>query len=110
MSAPSRNRFAQEVALGALLHFVGMALLSAGLFLLIHIPPRAASLDPLILFLHRIYDVLYLPLAAVRWLWPGEASPWWLNLSVRLLGHTLVGMASALVVRTCGRLRSGADG
>ena len=95
MSSPLHSRFAQETALGALLHFIALALLAACLFLLIHIPPRAASLDPLILFFHWIYEGLYLPIAAIRWLWPGETSPWWLNLSVRIIGHGVVGVAGA---------------
>ncbi len=95
MPSSRQKRFAQEAALGALLHFIALTLLAGGMFLLVHIPPRAAPMDSLILFFQWIYDVLYSPLAALRWLWPGEASPWWLNAGVRVLGHALVGTAAA---------------
>lgn len=95
MFSGRQKRFAQEAALGALLHFIALTLLAGGLFLLAHVPPRAAAMDSLILIFQWVYEVLYFPLASLRWLWPGEASPWWLNGAVRLLGHTLVGAALA---------------
>ncbi len=95
MSSLLERPFVRVALLCGILHFVLLGLLAGLLFLLSHIPPRAANLDPLILFFQWIYDILYLPIATVRWLWPGESSPWLLNIMARIGGSAMVGLAGA---------------
>lgn len=90
-------------AFWAFLHFVVLALMSGLIFLLAHVPPKAVNLDSLILATHWVYGVFYSPIAFLRWLWPGESSPWVLNVLLRAAGSALVGAVIAALVETGNR-------
>jgi len=90
-------------AFWALIHFVALGLISGLIFVLAHIPPKAVNLDSLILAVHWVYDLFYTPIALVRWLWPGESSPWVLNVLLRVLGSGLVGAAAAGLLEAANR-------
>ncbi len=95
MSKLLERPFTRTAALWAVLHFVMLGLLAGLLYLLIHIPPKAANLDPLILAAQWVADVIYFPILALRWLWPGESSPWLLNVLTRLGGSVVFGLGIA---------------
>lgn len=90
--------FVRDAALWAILHFVALGMMSGLLYLVVHISPRAVNLDSLILVLHGMFRLIYLPIAALRGLWPGETSPWALNAFVRLGGSVLFGVAVAWLI------------
>jgi len=63
-----------QILLFALIHYVLLLALAGLIFLIIHIPPKAVSLDSLILVLSQVETVLTAPRRLFIWLWPGEAT------------------------------------
>lgn len=90
--------FFRNTVLWCILHFIALSLMSGLLYLVIHISPQAVNLDSLILLLHAVFKALYLPIAALRGLWPGETSPWAINFLARAGGSVLVGVAAAWLI------------
>lgn len=69
----------RQIILFALLHFLVLNLLAGAVFLLSHLPTSVLHFDPLILFLERMHRILWFPRDLLRWLWPGERTPAFLN-------------------------------
>jgi hypothetical protein len=92
------QHFFRNTVMWGILHFVAISLMSGLLYLVIHISPQAGNLDSLILVLHAIYKALYLPIAALRGLWPGETSLSAINFFARAGGSVLVGVAVAWLI------------
>lgn len=90
--------FIRDAALWTVLHFVALGIMSVLLSVVVHISPRAVNLDSLILVLHGIYQAIYLPIAALRGLWPGETSPGALNFLARAGGSVLFGIVFACLI------------
>ena len=72
----------------ALLHFLVLNTLAGAVYILSHLPPSVLPFDPLILLLERVHRVLWFPRDLLRWLWPGERTPGFLNWLLLVL-HSL---------------------
>ena len=78
-----------------LLHYAVLLALAGLIFLLNHIPPKAVNLDPLILVLFKVEQVLTAPRRILLWLYPGETTPRWLPFALNLLNSLVWGAALA---------------
>ncbi|MBI3851435.1 MAG: hypothetical protein HY298_14340 [Verrucomicrobia bacterium] len=85
------QRFLRLAVLFSLLHFVAMVSVDGVIFLLAHVPPKAANLDAPIRGLQWLYEVLHAPRMVLRSLWPGESSPLWLNWLLTVLNSVAWG-------------------
>jgi hypothetical protein len=94
--APSpRRRFVRSALLFGLLQYAVLLLLAGLIFLLNHIPPKAVSLDPLILVLFRVEQVLTAPRRILLWLCPGESTPRGLPFALAVFNSVVWGVALA---------------
>jgi hypothetical protein len=71
------------------------------IFLAAHVPPKAVDLDAPIRGLQTGYEILRAPRLVLRWLWPGESSPLWLNWLLTILNSLVwgVGLAGLKILR-----------
>ena len=76
---PFDRALTRQIVWFALLHFVVLNALAGAVYLLSHLPTSVLHFDPLILFLERVHRMLWFPRDLLRWLWPGERTPGWLN-------------------------------
>jgi hypothetical protein len=65
------------------------------IFLAAHVPPKAVNLDAPIRALQWVYEILRAPRSVLRWLWPGEGSPLWLNWLLTILNSLVWGTGLA---------------
>lgn len=79
---------ARQIVLFALLHFLVLNTLAGVAYLLGHLPTSVLPFDSFILFLERLHRLLWFPRDLLRWLWPGERTPGFLNW-VLLVLHSL---------------------
>lgn len=89
------RRFLKLVVLFSLLHFAAIVSVDGVIFLLAHVPPKAANLDAPIRGLQWAYEILRAPRMVLRWLWPGEYSPLWLNWLLTFLNSLIWGCGLA---------------
>ena len=87
--------FPRQVILFGLLYYLVFLALDAVIYLLSHVPPKAVELNSLVLFLFDLERVLAAPKTFLRWLWPGESTPRYLNLLVTLLNCVVWGLVLA---------------
>ena len=89
------KRFILQAILFGLAQYLVYQCLEGLIFLLAHFPPRVVSLDWLILGLTGTEKFLIAPKLFLRWLWPGQSSPGWLNFFLLVANSLAWGVALA---------------
>ena len=74
------------------LFYLFVLLLRGLVFLFSHVP-AASALDRVVLGLVSVEGVLMAPKNFLRWLWPAQATPAFLNLTLTILNSLLWGIA-----------------
>jgi hypothetical protein len=99
------RQFLKQVLLGVFVYLSVVLALEALVFVLSHIPPMAANLDPLVAPLARVEIALLWSKQLLRSLWPGETSSRLLLWSVTVANWLLWGFLLALLWRLWRRVR-----
>lgn len=99
-----KNRWVRSVLLWAVAHIACLVLLDNFIFLLSHLP-NVINLDGVILFLTSVHQILKAPRRVLRWLWPGETTPWLINLLLPVANSLVWGAALAGLQRLKQRRR-----
>jgi hypothetical protein len=97
--------FLKQVLVGAFVYVSVVLVLEFLVFVLSHIPPVAANLDPLITPIARLEAALLWSKQLLRSLWPGESTPRLLLWAVTFINWILWGFLLAWVWRGWRRLR-----
>ena len=86
----------------AALHFLALKSADFLLFFLTHLPPVVFNIDGVISVALAGFRILYFPRHQLRLLWPGEATPGWVNVAAAVAASLVWGMAitAFLAVRT----------
>jgi hypothetical protein len=95
----SKRRVLKSVLLFALLHYAVWQCVGFAIFLLSHLPPKVVSLDPAILVLVQIENVLVAFRKFLLWLWPTEGTPGGLGLALTVINSLLWGVMAVAVRR-----------
>jgi hypothetical protein len=83
------RRTVTQVLVFAVLYFLVLELLDGLIFLLSHVPPKAANLDGLILKFYAVERLLAAPRGFLRSLWPWESTPPGFNILLTILNCLL---------------------
>src|SRR5262245_2721404 len=84
--------FLKFTILFAVLHYLVLLGLEGGTFLLAHLPTSVLHLDVVILGLTKLIQVLRWPRLLMTAMWPGEATPGFLNLVLTILNSVVWGI------------------
>jgi hypothetical protein len=95
----------KQILLGAFVYVSVVLVLEFLVFVLSHIPPVAANLDPLIKPIAQLEMALLWSKQLLRSLWPGETTPRLLLWAVTLINWLLWGALLAMAWRGWRRLR-----
>lgn len=79
-------------------HYALLKALDGMIFLLAHLPPKAANLDTVILMLNKVETILVAPRIFLRWLWQNETTPQALNIFLIILNSLLWGILFAVLL------------
>ena len=80
-------------------HYLSLHLLAGLVFLIAHVPPTVVNLDPVILALSWMGNILVGPRLLLRHLWISEMTPGWLTVGLTVLNSLIWGLAMATVLR-----------
>lgn len=86
------NRRTVQVLVFSVFYFLVLELLDGLIFLLSHVPPKAANLDGLILKFYAVERLLAAPRGLLRSLWPWESTPPGFNILLTILNCLLWGL------------------
>ncbi|HEX4647007.1 MAG TPA: hypothetical protein VH598_15495, partial [Verrucomicrobiae bacterium] len=89
------RRTVTQILIFSVLYYLVFLLLNGLIFLLSHVPPKAANLDGLILKFYTVERLLAAPRGFLRALWPWESTPPGFNVLLTILTCLLCGAGLA---------------
>jgi hypothetical protein len=98
--------FLKWTAAFAVLHYLVLLALSAGIFLLAHLPTSVLHLDVVIIGLTRLQQMLCWPRTLLMAILPGERTPGFLNLALTIFNSLAWGSALAALKLAWSKLRN----
>jgi hypothetical protein len=97
--------FLKWTVLFAVLHYLVLLALSAGIFLLAHLPTSVLHLDVVIIGLTKVSQLLRGPRLLLMAVVPGETTPSLLNLVMTVINSLIWGVALASLKSLLSKLR-----